>query len=57
MDEENELFIRILQEDERNENILKALKEIKELVFYTDDIGIEDVKGIIRELEDEIGEI
>lgn len=56
-DLQNEIERERIQEEYKNDCLLKAIKEIKEMVLWVEDSTLEDVKGIIRELENEIGEI
>ena len=56
-DYENQLEWERIKEEQKNEYILKTIKKIKEIVFWVEDSTLDDVKGIIKELEDEVGEI
>lgn len=56
-DYENQLEWERIKEEQKNEYILKTLKKIKEIVFWVEDTTLDDVKGIIKELENEVGEI
>ena len=56
-DIETQLEWERIKEEQKNEYILKTIKKIKEIVFWVEDSTIDDVKGIIKELEDEVGEI
>ena len=56
-DFENQLEWERIKEEQKNEYILKTIKKIKEIVFWVEDTTLDDVKGIIKELENEVGEI
>ena len=56
-DIENQLEWERIKEEQKNEYILKTIKKTKEIVFWVEDTTLDDVKGIIKELEDEVGEI
>lgn len=56
-DYDNQLEWEKQKEEEKNECILKAFKKIKEMVFWVEGTNLDDIERIIRELENEVGEI